>query len=72
METYIAPALPTDVLSSAVTKRLTAEEFRALEFEDESFFYELLYGELVRRSALPRLRISALLKISFLLLTLLL
>lgn len=49
METLLAPALPTETL--AATKRLTTEEFRALDFEDESFFYELLHGELVKRSA---------------------
>ena len=49
MKTLLAPALPTETL--AATKRLTTEEFRALDFEDESFFYELLHGGLVKRSA---------------------
>lgn len=55
METLLAPA-PSSTSTSASARifseqRLTAQEFRALDFEDETLFYELLHGEVVKRSA---------------------
>lgn len=48
MEILLAPALPTTEALAAI-KRVTTAEFRALDFEDKSFVYELLNGELLKR-----------------------
>jgi Uma2 family endonuclease len=50
MATLLAPESSVFTTFSA-SERLSAEEFRMLEFEDESCFYELLHGEIVKRSA---------------------
>ncbi len=50
METILQQPSTPDVIENA--RRITVAEFRAMEFDDDdTFFYELLNGELVQKSA---------------------
>ncbi len=53
METLLTPDTALIDASAQISsvRLLTAQEFRALDFEDETLFYELLHGKIVKRSA---------------------